>query len=92
MSTIDLTRKLKELKELKIMQDELQAEIDSLQDEIKSYMTAAQLDTLAVDVYKVSYKTVTSSRFDSTAFKKTYEDLYKAFLKQTTSRRFSISY
>lgn len=88
MSTIDLTRKLKELKELKIMQDELQAEIDSLQDEIKSYMTAAQLDTLAVDVYKVSYKTVTSSRFDSTAFKKTHLDLYNQYVKQTTTKRF----
>ena len=50
------------------------------------------LDELEAGSYIVRYKTVATSRFDSTSFKKTYEDLYKAFLKQTTSRRFSISY
>ena len=49
MSNTELNIKLRELKELKIMQDELQNEIDSLQDEIKSYMTAAQIDTLNVE-------------------------------------------
>ena len=50
------------------------------------------LDELEAGSYIVRYKTVATSRFDSTSFKKTYEDLYKAFLKQSTSRRFSISY
>ena len=88
MSNTELNRKLRELKELKIMQDELQNEIDSLQDEIKGYMTAAQIDTLNVDVFKVTYKEVTSSRFDSTAFKKTHQELYNQYLKQTVTKRF----
>lgn len=91
MSNTELNRKLRELKELKIMQDELQNEIDSLQDEIKSYMTAAQIDTLNVDVFKVTYKEVTSSRFDSTAFKKTHTELYNQYLKQTVTKRFVLS-
>ena len=88
---MELAKKLKEIKELKAMAEELQAEIDSLQDEIKAHMVAAETDTLHVDVFKVTYKEVTSTRFDSTAFKKTYGELYKAFTKQTASRRFSIS-
>ena len=91
MSNSELNRKLRELKELKIMQDELQNEIDSLQDEIKSYMTAAQIDTLNVDVFKVTYKEVTSSRFDSTAFKKTHQELYNQYLKQTVTKRFVLT-
>ena len=91
MSNTELNRKLRELKELKIMQDELQSEIDSLQDEIKGYMTAAQIDTLNIDVFKVTYKEVTSSRFDSTAFKKQHSELYKSFTKQVASKRFSVA-
>ena len=88
---MELTKKLKEIKELKAMQEEIQAEIDSLQDEIKAHMMAAETDTLHVDVFKVTYKEVTSTRFDSTAFKKNYTDLYKEFLRQTVSHRFTIS-
>ena len=91
MSNLELTKKLRELKELKAMQEELQAEIDNLQDIIKGYMTAAQIDTLNVDVFKVTYKEVTSSRFDSTAFKKTHTELYNQYVKQTTTRRFVLN-
>lgn len=91
MSNLELTKKLRELKELKAMQEELQAEIDNLQDIIKGYMTARELDTLNIDVFKVSYKEVTSSRFDSTAFKKTHSDLYNQYVKQTTTRRFVLN-
>lgn len=91
MGKIELTSKLREIKELKAMQEELQAEIDSLQDEIKNFMEAAEIDTLQVDIFKVSYKEVTSSRFDSTAFKKTHSELYNQYLKHTTSRRFVLN-
>lgn len=44
------------------------------------------------DQYLRYYKTISNSRFDSTAFKKYNIDLYKAFLKQVASKRFSVSY
>ena len=72
--------------------EEAKAEVEAIKDSIKAEMTDRDLDELEAGSYIVRYKTVATSRFDSTAFKKTYEDLYKAFLKQTTSRRFSISY
>ena len=72
--------------------EEAKAEVEAIKDSIKSEMADRDLDELEAGSYIVRYKTVATSRFDSTAFKKTYEDLYKAFLKQTTSRRFSISY
>ena len=91
MSNMELTKKLKEIKELKAMAEEIQAEIDSLQDEIKAHMMAAETDTLHVDVFKVTYKEVTTSRFDSTAFKKTHSELYEQYVKQTTTKRFVLN-
>ena len=72
--------------------EEAKAEVVAIKDSIKAEMADRDLDELEAGSYIVRYKTVATSRFDSTAFKKTYEDLYKAFLKQSTSRRFSISY
>ena len=91
MSNLELTNKLRDLKELKAMQEELTAEIEAIQDIIKGYMTARELDTINVDVFKVTYKEVTSNRFDSTAFKKTHNELYEQYLKQTTTRRFVVA-
>ena len=72
--------------------EEAKAEVEAIKDSIKAEMADRDLDELEAGSYIGRYKTVATSRFDSTAFKKTYEDLYKAFLKQSTSRRFSISY
>lgn len=91
MSTIDMTAKIKELKELKAMAEELAAEIIAIEDAIKAEMTSRNVDELQVDVYKVRYKTVISSRFDSKAFKATHADLYAQYTKQTESRRFTVA-
>jgi len=91
MGTNELTTKLRELKELKAMAAELEAEIGSLEDEIKNHMTAAGTEEMIVDMFKVRYTTVQSSRFDTSAFKKTHADLYAQYTKQTTTKRFSIA-
>ena len=70
MSKTEMTNKVRELKELKAMADELTAEITAIEDSIKADMTAQGVEEITVDVYKVRYKTVKSSRFDTTAFKK----------------------
>lgn len=90
MSANELTSKIRELKELKQMAEELAAEITSIEDEIKAEMTARNVNEMAIDVFKVRWTSVTSSRFDSTAFKKAMPDMYNAFTKQTTSRRFTV--
>ena len=88
MSIIEMDSKIKELRELRRMADELQAEIDSLQDTIKAEMTARDVDTLAGTDWRVTWKNVTSNRLDSTALKKELPDIAARFMKQTTARRF----
>ena len=89
MSDHNMEPKIKELMELKRMREELEAEIIAIEDEIKSRMGTEE--TLLAGSYKVSWTTYTSSRFDSTRFKKDHAELAAAYTKQTTSRRFSIN-
>lgn len=91
MSIIEMDSKIKELRELRRMADELQAEIDSLQDTIKAEMTARDVDTLAGTDWHVTWKNVTSNRLDSTALKKELPDIAARFMKQTTCRRFCVA-
>jgi predicted phage-related endonuclease len=86
-----LATKVRELKELKCMAEELAAEISTIEDALKAHMDTQGVDEMTVDVFKVRYKPVISSRFDSTAFKKTHAELYGQYTKQTTTRRFSVA-
>ena len=91
MSKTEMTSKVRELKELKAMADELAAEITAIEDSIKADMTAQGVEEMTVDVYKARYKTVKSSRFDTTAFKKAMPDLAAQFTRETESRRFTVA-
>ena len=61
--------KIKEIRELKRMQEELAAELDALVDEVKRYMDAEGVDTISGTDWKGTYKaeaftkTTTSKRF-----------------------------
>jgi predicted phage-related endonuclease len=83
--------KINELRELRHMADELQAEIDALQDSIKEEMTLRDVDTLIGIDWKVTWKAITSNRLDSTALKKELPDIAARFTKQTTTRRFVLA-
>jgi len=89
MSNPNMENKVKELLELKRMKEELEAEISAMEDEIKQVMGEAE--TLLAGAFKVSWKTFSSSRFDSVRFKKEHAELAAAYTKQTTARRFSIN-
>lgn len=91
MSTNEMESKIRELRELRRMADEIAAEIETLQDAIKSEMTARNTDTLTGTDWKVTWKAVTSKRFDSAAFKKNHGELYEQYTKETTSKRFLIA-
>lgn len=91
MSQIEIIRKIEALQELRRMQEELAVEIEAAQDEIKAYMTEQNTDYLTAGGYKVSWKAITSSRFDATAFKKAMPELAERFMKSSTTRRFSVN-
>lgn len=89
MSNPNMESKIKELMELKRMKEEIEAEIAAAEDEIKGVM--GDEETLLAGAFKVSWKTFTSSRLDSTALKKALPEIAAKFTKTTTARRFSIN-
>ena len=91
MSINEMDSKIKELRELRRMADELAAEIESITDSIKASMDVQGVDTINGTDWKVTYKTVTSSRMDTAALKKALPDLAQQFTKTTTARRFCIA-
>ncbi len=91
MSTNELTAKVRKLKRLQLKAEELNDEIKAVQDELKAIMTAQNLEEMKAGTFKIRFIPVTSNRFDTAAFKKTHLDLYNQYIKQTTSRRFSVA-
>ena len=91
MSAVEITNKIRQLKELEDLIAEAEKEAEALKDEIKNEMLKQNTEELEVGRYIVRWTTVKSNRFDSTAFKKVMPDVYKAYTKQVTSRKFTVS-
>ena len=89
MSNPTLESTIHEILDLKRMREEMDATITALEDSIKAVMGDEEI--LTAGAYKVSWKTFTSSRVDTTALKKAMPDVAAQFTKQTTARRFSIN-
>lgn len=90
MSTVDIVSKIEELEELERLIEEAKAEAETLRDEIKAEMMERNTEELEAGKYIVRWTSVLSNRFDSTAFKKVMPEVYKAYTKQVSSRRFSV--
>ena len=91
MSTMEINEKVAELKELEALIEEAKAEAESIRDEIKQEMLSLDTEELEAGQHIIRWTSVLSNRFDTTAFKKVMPDVYKAYTKQVTSRRFTIA-
>ena len=91
MGAVELNNKIKELRSLRRMADELAGEIEAIQDAIKAEMTARNVDELTGDDWKATWKEITSNRLDSTALKKELPDVAARYTKASISRRFTLT-
>ena len=91
MSKNEMVAKIEALNEWEAIIADAQAEAEAIRDEIKAEMLERDTEELVAGAYIVRWTSVLSNRFDTTGFKKVYGDLYKAFTKSVSSKRFSIS-
>ena len=91
MATNEMIKKIEALNEWEQIIADAQAEAEAIRDAIKAEMMDRDTEELIAGQYIVRWTSVLSNRFDTTGFKKVYGDLYKAFTKQVSSKRFSIS-
>ena len=91
MSTIEIQAQIESLKALEELIEEAKAEAETLRDSIKQELLNRNTEELTAGKYIVRWTSVLSQRFDSTALKKVMPEVYMAYTKQVSSRRFSIS-
>ena len=91
MSTIEIISKIESLKEWEALAAEAAAEIEALKDSIKKEMDAQGVEELEAGQYIARFTTVLSNRLDTTLLKREHPEMYKQYMKQSTSRRFSIA-
>jgi len=91
MSKNEIITKIETIRELEDLIEEAKAEADALRDLIKQQMLAEGTEEMEAGQYMVRYQNIVSNRFDSSAFKKALPDVYKSFIRPSTSKRFSIA-
>jgi predicted phage-related endonuclease len=91
MSTTELTAQIESLRALEELIEEAKAEAEALRDAIKQEMLTREVDTLMAGQYIVRYTAVLSQRLDTSALKRALPEICKAYTKQISSRRFTIS-
>jgi len=91
MSQKELIEKIQALGEWEKIMEEAKAEAEAIRDCIKAEMLAQDTEELIAGTNIVRWTAVLTNRFDTTAFKKALPDVYKAYTKQITSRRFTIA-
>ena len=80
---------IKEIKEYQTLQTQLKDELEILKSEAIEYLNENNIDEYLTDDGKITYREVISNRFDSTAFKKDFADIYKEYTKPTSNMRFT---
>ena len=91
MSTNEIAHKIEVLQEWEKIAEEAKVEAEALRDEIKQELLRNDVEVMHAGQYIIRWTSVLSQRFDTTAFKKVMPDVYKAYTKQVSSRRFTIN-
>ena len=94
MSIDVIETKVNQLKELEAFIAEIEAEAETIKDEIKNYMAnEKKVEELILNNGTiVRWTSVLTTRFDTKKFKEKFGDeLYKAYTKEVASRRFQIA-
>lgn len=91
MTNTELISKIEALNEWEALMEEAKNEAEALRDAIKAEMLEQNTEELEAGQYIVRWTSILSNRFDTTAFKKQHNDLYKEYTKQISSKRFSIA-
>ena len=70
---------------------EAETEAEAIRTELKEHMTERGTNEIRAGKYRARYTKVSSSRFDSAAFKRDHADIYAAYTRLTVTHRFTIA-
>ena len=91
MSINDMDARVSTYFDLQAQIEELQAQAEAIKDQLKAVMVDKTVEELEGHGWRATWHNTTTTRLDTTAFKKAHADLYTAFSKTTTSTRFTLN-
>jgi len=86
-----MLEKIKAYREYKRLAEEAQAMADAIADELKAAMTESGESKLIVGEYKLSFTDCKRTDIDKKALQTDHADIYAAYLKETTYKRFCVA-
>ena len=87
----NLETRIKEYREYARMIEEMEALKDAIADELKAAMNEAGQDKMIIGEYKLSYTDCTRRDIDKKRLEAEHGDIYTAYLKETTYKRFAVA-
>ena len=91
MTTNQIIEQINRLNEWEALLEDVKAQTEAIKDSLKMECEERGTEELVAGGYVIRFTSVLSNRFDTVNFKRDYAEVYKAYTKQTYSRRFSIS-
>ena len=89
MSMDEMEKKARELRQLMRMQEEIEAEMEAIKDEIKAAMGDQEM--VVAGEYKIMYKTVESVRLDTRGLKAALPEVAALFTVTARTKRFQVA-
>ena len=86
-----IEKRIKKLTELEEQITKLQEQADAIKGELKADLEEKGIDELKTKNFLIRWKEIVNSRLDSKALKAALPDVYNQFVKQTSSRRFTVA-
>ncbi len=90
ISETNLEEEVKTIRALEAKINELDQLKEQKESLIKSVLDSAGVEEMTIGAFTVRFQNVVRNNFNTSAFKKKYLELYNAFIKQSTYRKFSI--
>ena len=91
MTPVEISAAVKDLKELKTLQDRIAAKIKAIENQLKEHMGDTSEFTLSGDNYHITWNIVSSTRIDTTALKRDLPDIAAQYTKTSETRRFIVT-
>lgn len=87
MKNLDIL--IKQIKEYEELEAQIKEVKEQLKNEVIEILSDNHIDEYTCNTGKVTYRAVLSNRFASSEFKKLHSELYNAYVRTTTSMRFT---
>ena len=91
MSSTELISLVEQYREAQQLIEAAQAELEAIKAQVTAEMDRRGVSQMDADTHRIRLQQVTTSRLDSKALRAAVPDLAARFIRQTTTRRFTVA-